>query len=86
MDHKLTDEQISELCMFMRVSDLLRENKHLFKDNHEFMKSFQKIQANVNEILESLSPEEIDEILEEHKLQLDYLAKTSDKHTKKKKA
>jgi hypothetical protein len=71
--------------MFMRVSDLLKENQHLLEENQEIKQTFQTLQDHVKLIFDALTPEEIDEILEEHKLQLEYLAKASDKKSVKEK-
>ena len=83
MERKLTDEEISNICMFMRVSELLKNNQHIMVDHPEFKQAYDMLKIKMDQILEMLTQEEIDEILEEHKAQLEILAEEEDKKNAK---
>ena len=75
MIQKLTDDQISSLCMYMRVIDFFRKNRNVL--NEEMEQHYYILCKNVNEIMEALTDEQRDEILEIHKIQLQEIAKQS---------
>jgi hypothetical protein len=86
MEQKLTDEQISNLCMYMRVIDLLKSRPDLLDENPEMKKQLEMICSNVDKVMESISDEQRDEVLEAHKMQLEEIAqKEARKQAKKQK-
>jgi len=85
MERELTDEQISEICMFMRVIDLMRKNQKILSENEEIKKQYDKLCLLVSHLMENISEEQRDEVLEEHKIQLEEIAKKEAKKQRKKK-
>jgi len=85
MEPKLTDEQISEICMYMRVIDLMRKNQKILSENEEIKKQYDKLCLLVSHLMENISEEQRDEVLEEHKIQLEEIAKKEAKKQRKKK-
>jgi hypothetical protein len=83
MEEKLTDEQISNLCMYMRVIDLLKSRPDLLDENPEMKKHLEMICSNVDKIMETISDEQRDEVLEVHKIQLEQIAKNEARKQKK---
>ncbi|NDP23153.1 MAG: hypothetical protein GZ091_19050 [Paludibacter sp.] len=84
MERKLTDDEISHVCMYMRVIDLMGKNQKILSENVEIKKNYDKLCLTVNEIMENISDELRDEVLEEHKMQLEEIAnEESIKHRKK---
>ena len=85
MERELTDKQISEICMYMRVIDLMRKNQKILSENEEIKKQYDKICLLVSQLMENISEEQRDEVLEEHKIQLEEIAKKEAKKQRKKK-
>ncbi len=85
MERELTDHQISEICMYMRVIDLMRKNQKILSENEEIKKQYDKLCLLVSHLMENISDEQRDEVLEEHKIQLEELAKKEAKKQRKKK-
>jgi len=84
MEHELTDEEISHVCMYMRVIDLMRKNQKILDKNEELKKQFEKLCLLVGQLMENFTDEQRDEVLEEHKIQLEELAKKEAKKQRKK--
>lgn len=84
MEHELTDEEISHVCMYMRVIDLMRKNQKILDENEEIKVQYEKLCLLVNQLMENFTDEQRDEILEEHKRQLEELAKQEAKKQSKK--
>jgi len=59
----------------MRVIDFFRKNRNVL--NEEMEQHYYILCKNVNEIMEALTDEQRDEILEIHKIQLQEIAKQS---------
>ena len=85
MEHDLTNEEISQLCMYMRVIDFMRKNQNVLDQNAEMKKNYDKLCLTVNELMENISEEQRDEVLEEHKIQMEEIAKEEAKKQRKKK-
>jgi len=81
----MTNEQISKLCMYMRVIDLMKKNQKVLNENEELKKGYDNLCLNVNQIMETISDEQRDEVLELHKIQLQEIAKKEAKKLKIKK-
>ena len=87
MERQLTDEQLSELCIYMRIIDLSKANEQVVDKSPAFKQDIKLLCKKVEEIMAILSEEEQDMVLEEHRLQLQQIqeAKVSKKRTKKRK-
>ncbi len=84
MEHELTNEEISHVCMYMRVIDLMRKNQKILDENEAIRIQYDKLCLLVNQLMENLTDEQRDEVLEEHKIQLEELAKKAAKKQRKK--
>ncbi|HEY5591567.1 MAG TPA: hypothetical protein VIK55_11180 [Paludibacter sp.] len=69
----------------MRVIDLMGKNQNILNENVEMKKQYDKLCLTVNEIMENISDEQRDEVLEVHKIQLEEIAKQEVKKQRKKK-
>lgn len=74
-DPEFTEELISKICMDMRTVDILKSNYHHFEHNAEMKECFERICDLVNQMMEALTAEQLDIVLEEHKRQLEEIAK-----------
>ena len=59
--------------MYMRVSDFMKKNQQIIDEYPDIKQTFQMLETTVGQIIQALTPEQLDEILEEHKLQLEDL-------------
>jgi len=84
MERELTDEQISQICMYMRVIDFMGKNQKVLNEHVEMKEQYDKLRLVVSQIMEKISEEERDELLEIHKIQLEELAKKEAKKQSKK--
>lgn len=75
MERKLADDQVNQLCMYMRIIDLMQKHLSRLDTNLELKKQYKKLCKYVDEILETISDEEKDEIMEMHEFQLNELKK-----------
>ena len=75
MEEKLTNEQISTICMMMRTVEVLRIHEHNFSDNIQMKEAYTKVSAEVNKLMDMLTDEQRNEVLEEHQRQLKKMAK-----------
>ena len=82
IEQKLTNEQISQLCMFMRVIDTLQKNKNIWNENPQMKEAYDKTCFHVSSIMEMLSEEQRNKVLEAHKLQAQKIAKQEAKKRK----
>jgi hypothetical protein len=73
MERKLTDEQEAQISMFMRVFEFLRKNENVFRENEEFMKQYESFKNALPKILDELSEEERDILLERYKEEIEFL-------------
>ncbi len=69
----LTEEQKLQLTMQMRVLELIERNPDVVNTNAEFKKSGEELKKNVQKILDLLSEDQKDEILERYKIELNHL-------------
>lgn len=84
MEREMTDKEISQLCMYMRVIDFMGKNQEIVSKNEEMKKNYDQLCLTVNEIMENISDEQRDEVLEVHKIQLEEIAKEEAKKQRKK--
>jgi len=75
MKGELTNDQISQVCMYMRVVEYMKKNEKILSENEEMKKNYEKLCLTVAEIMESITDEQRDEVLEVHKKQLKQIAK-----------
>ena len=80
---ELTEEMIAQTCMFLRVIDLMDRNHEIIKDNEDLQKTMVEVKENVKLIMDLLTPEQQDYVLEVHKVQSEYLAEQFEKDKKK---
>ena len=85
MERELTDEQVSQLCMYMRVIDFMGKNQKILDENVEMKKQYENLRLTVSQIIDNISEEERDAVLEIHKIQLEEIAKKEAKKQRKKK-
>ncbi len=69
MQEEITDEQISQLCMYMRIIELMKRNPQVL-EKKEIKKGYDDLCKKVDVIMKLLSPEEMNIVLETHKKQL----------------
>jgi hypothetical protein len=72
--NELTEEQINEICMMMRVTDLLNSNPEIINSNPALKKESELISKKVKEIWDNLTEEQHNKVLEEFKKQMVHLA------------
>jgi hypothetical protein len=82
---ELTNDQINELCSFLREIDVMQKNIDIVNANAELKKGYEALCNNVNEIMKLLTNEQRDKVLETHRLQLIYLSEQEALKQKKKK-
>lgn len=70
MKQELSDKSISHICMYMRVIDLMKNNPEILNENSEMKLEFEKVCGLVNQMMELLTEEQRDIVLEEHKRQI----------------
>ena len=70
MEYELTDELISQLCMFMRVTEFLENHPEEVNSNAQFKEHSVKFCATMKNIWNALTEEQQNIVLEEHKRQL----------------
>ncbi|MEI6823145.1 MAG: hypothetical protein WCL51_14535 [Bacteroidota bacterium] len=83
MIEDLDEENVSQLCMFMRIIDLFDKNEAIVNTNHEIADTVKELREKVKSIMDLLSDEQKDYVLEEHKIQTEYVAKQIEKENKK---
>ena len=83
MEEQLDDENVSQLCMFMRIIDLFDKNETIVNANPEMADTVNELREKVKRIMDMLSDEQKDYVLEEHKIQTEYVAKQIEKDKKK---
>ena len=66
----LTEDEINTLCRDMRVVDLFKKNPDILDSNPDIKQYFDKYCSLVDQIIECISEEQLDIVLERHRLQL----------------
>ncbi len=85
MAHDLTDDEIDQICSFLRVIDLMKKHEAEVNSLPELKENVEKMSALVKEMMNQLTEEQQDEILEIHKLQAEAVAKEVERKLKRKK-
>ena len=80
---QLDEENVSQLCMFMRVIDLFDKNESIVNSNPEMADTVKELREKVQRIMDLLTDEQKDYVLEEHKIQSEIVAKEIEKEKKK---
>ena len=70
MEEELTEEMINELCSFMRTVEFMKKNEKIWKSNPEVKKTYDDASRGLNEIMEALTEEQKNIVLEMHRKQL----------------
>ena len=83
MIEQLDEENVSQLCMFMRVIDLFDQNESIVNSNPEMADTVKELREKVQRIMDLLTDEQKDYVLEEHKIQSEIVAKEIEKEKKK---
>jgi len=84
MEYELSDDEINHLCMFMRVIDLMKKNHIIVDSNPEMKNEIEKLNKWVKELMDKLTDEQRDMVLETHKIQAEYLEKALKRKEKRK--
>jgi hypothetical protein len=70
MEHVLTDDEISRICMMMRIIDLFHKNLDKIEKIPEMKKEYNNLSSAVNEIMRNLTDDQRDKVLKIHKKQM----------------
>jgi hypothetical protein len=87
MDHELTENEIDRICSYLRVIDLTKKHPDEVDSLPQLKDEVEKLSALVKEIMDGLSEEQRDKVLETHKVQSEAIANKlvmTDKKKKKK--
>lgn len=85
MEIELSNEMIDKICANLRVIDFLRKNQEEFEKHPEMKKQMDNMRTHVKQLMDLLSDEQRDQVLEEHKIQSEAIEKKLAKKLKKKK-
>ncbi|WP_320054334.1 hypothetical protein [uncultured Acetobacteroides sp.] len=78
MSMSLSDEEINQICMYMRIVDFMRDNQEMVESNPEMVELVAQLNTCVGKIMDVLTDEEKDELLEEHRFQLEEIRNPQD--------
>jgi hypothetical protein len=81
----LTEEQIDRICENLRVIDFLSRNQEKIEINPEMKKQMKLFREKVKEIMDILTDEQRDKVLETHKTQTETVRKELAKRQKSRK-
>jgi hypothetical protein len=70
MEQGLTDDEISKICMMMRIIDLFHKNLKNIEKLPEMKKGYKNLSSELNEIMRNLTNSQRDKVLEIHKKQM----------------
>ena len=85
MEVELTDDQINEICSILRVIDVMRKFKKEWEDDPEMHVEFKKLTELVKGLMSHLTEEQIDHVLEIHKIQAEDIEKKLTRKEKREK-
>lgn len=69
----LSEEEINQICMYMRIVDFMRNNQEMVDSNPEMVDLVAQLNTCVGRIMDILTDEEKDELLEVHRIQMEEL-------------
>jgi hypothetical protein len=75
----LTEDMEAHLSMFMRVVEFLRNSEDVFRENKEFMEAYEEMKEVVVKIMDQLTEEDKDALLERYKEEMEYLEREKKK-------
>jgi hypothetical protein len=75
----LTEDMEAHLSMFMRVVEFLRNSEEVFRENKEFMEAYEEMKEVVVKIMDQLTEEDKDALLERYKEEMEYLEREKKK-------
>jgi hypothetical protein len=73
MEEKLDEEMVASICMYMRMVDFFRTYEKEISDKPEIVESVNELNARVKEMMDLLTDEQQDYVLEEYKYQKEYI-------------
>ena len=73
MSMSLSEEEINQICMYMRIVDFMRNNQEMVDSNPEMVDLVAQLNTCVGRIMDILTDEEKDELLEVHRIQMEEL-------------
>jgi hypothetical protein len=85
MENQLTEEQIDRICANLRAIDFLRRNQDKLEKHPEMKIQIAKLKAGVKAIMDILTDEQRDKVLEIHKVQTEAIEKKLTNKQKNKK-
>jgi hypothetical protein len=83
MDHKLTDEEIDRICSNLRAVDFMKRHQAEINKIPELKEQNDLLSKSVKELMNKLSEEQRDKVLEIHKIQSEAIAEKLQKIKKK---
>jgi hypothetical protein len=75
----LTEDMEAHLSMFMRVVEFLRNSEDVFRENKEFMEAYEEMKEVVVKIMDQLTEEDKNALLERYKEEMEYLEREKKK-------
>lgn len=78
MEVELTDDMISQLCMYMRTIDLFNKHPEILDPAPDIKEKVEIIKEKVDQIFSLLTEEQCNEVLEIHRIQLQEIAEMED--------
>jgi hypothetical protein len=78
MESTLSEDEINQICMYMRIVDLMKNNQEIVDSHPEMADIVTQLNASVGKIMDILTDEEKDELLETHRIQLEELRNPQD--------
>ena len=73
MEPDLNEDELAQICASMRLIDYLESLKGQIENDPNVMNPLTKLKACVKEQLDKLTDEQVNEVLEVHKLQEEYI-------------
>ena len=73
METDLNEDELAQICASMRLIDYLESLKEQIKNDPNVMNPLTKLKACVKEQLDKLTDEQVNYVLEVHKLQKEYI-------------
>ncbi|MEI6823888.1 MAG: hypothetical protein WCL51_18310 [Bacteroidota bacterium] len=73
MEPDLNEDELAQICASMRLIDYLESLKGQIENDPNVMNPLTKLKACVKEQLDKLTDEQVNEVLEVHKLQKEYI-------------
>lgn len=75
MEHKLTELEINKICANLRAVDFFRKHRDEIAAFPDMLAVSERFEASVKELMSYLTEEQIDHVLEIHKIQAEAIEK-----------